>query len=368
MAQVTVEMIATALQARAVGDVSIVVSGASEPSTARVDQIALAMDPKYADGLAKGQARAAILWDGADAQAYGLKAAIFVTRPRLAMAGLSKAFDPGPDIAPGIHPTAIVDPSAILGDGAAIGPFVIIGRDVKIGPQARVLSHVSIAEGAHIGADALIYQGARIGAGVVIGDRFTCHANAVIGADGFSYVTPEQSGVEEIRASLGKREEIREQSWVRIHSLGTVEIADDVEIGANATVDRGTVRATQVGRGTKIDNLVHIGHNVRIGEDCLLCGQSGVAGSSVIGDRVVLAGKVGVSDNITVGNDVIAAGGTNIYSRVPDGRTVWGSPAVKMETEVEARKNIRRLPRMFAQLAELRKTVAELAQKDGTEQ
>ncbi|OWY16890.1 UDP-3-O-(3-hydroxymyristoyl)glucosamine N-acyltransferase [Thioclava sp. JM3] len=363
----TIEQIAKALEARAEGDLTIEVTGASEPAAAGPDQIALAMSEKYAEGLQAGKARAALVWEGADWRAYGLEAAVFVTRPRLAMAGLSKAFDPGPSIASGVHPSCVIDPTAVIGADAAIGPFTIVGPDVRIGPGARIVGQVTIGEGARIGAEALIHAGVRIGAQVVIGDRFVCQPGAVIGSDGFSFVTPEPSGVEEIRQTLEQREEITEQKWTRIHSLGTVEIGDDVEIGANTCIDRGTVRATAIGSGSKLDNLVHIGHNVQVGEDCLLCGQVGVAGSTRIGHRVVLAGQCGVSDNITVGDDVIAAGGTNIYTNVPKGRTIWGSPAVKMETQLEINKSLRRLPRLFAQMAELRETVTKLTQKGGTE-
>lgn len=356
--------IARGLGAEAVGDLAIRVSGASEPASAGPDQLALAMDPKYAAGLSEGRARAAILWPGADWQALGLEAAVFVQRPRLAMAGLSRAFDPGPDITPGIHPSAIVAASAQIGPGAAIGPFVVIGAGVAIGANARIAAHASIAEGCVIGDDALILQGVRICHHVTIGHRFIAQPGAVIGGDGFSFVTPEPSGVEEIRHTLGTRAEIRQQSWTRIHSLGGVEIGDDVEIGANATIDRGTVRATTIGNGTKIDNLVQIGHNCIIGNDCLLCGHVGIAGSTRVGDRVVLAGKVGVSDNIFIGDDVIAAGGSNIHTSVPAGRTVWGSPAVKMETQLEINKQTRRLGRLFQQVADLKEAVTKLGQKD----
>ncbi|MEI4486318.1 UDP-3-O-(3-hydroxymyristoyl)glucosamine N-acyltransferase [Frigidibacter sp. MR17.14] len=362
--RVTVAAIAEALGARAEGDLTIAVTSASEPSAAGADQIALAMDPKYAPGLAQGQARAAVLWEGADWQALGLQAAVFVARPRLAMAGLTRAFDPGPMIAPGIHASAVIDPSAQIGAGAAIGPFVVIGAGVSIGANARIAAHASIAEGARIGEDALILQGARIGARVRIGDRFICQPGAVIGSDGFSFVTPEKSGVEEIRETLGQRDAIRQQSWTRIHSLGTVEIGDDVEIGANAAIDRGTVKATKIGRGTKLDNLVHVGHNVEVGQDCLLCGQVGIAGSARIGNRVVLGGQCGVSDNIFVGDDVIGGGATKIFTNAPAGRVLLGSPALKMETHVEAWKNIRRLGRLFTQVAELKEAVTRLSQKD----
>lgn len=356
----TIHEIATALGAEAAGNVDIVIRRAAEPQAAGPEDLALAMDPKYAEGLAAGGARAAVVWPGADWQGLGLEAVIFAPRSRLAMAGLSRMMDPGPQIAPGLHPMAVVDPTAEIGAGAAIGPFVVIGAGVRIGPGARIASHVSIAEGATIGADAMILQGARLGPGVTIGDRFICQPGASIGGDGFSFVTPQQSGVEEIRTTLGQREEIRQQSWTRIHSLGSVTLGDDVEVGANATIDRGTIRDTSVGSGTKIDNLVQLGHNVQVGRDCLLCGQVGVAGSTRIGNRVVLAGQVGVSDNIFIGDDVIAGGGTKIFSNVPAGRTILGNPAVKMETQMEINKALRRLPRLAATVAELQKLVSKL--------
>lgn len=364
----TIRQIAAALGVRAEGDLDLMVLRASEPAQAGPDDLALAMDQKYAGGLAQGKARAAVLWEDADWQGLGLQAAIFVGRPRLAMSGITRSFDAGPELAPGVHPLAVVDPSAHIGEGAAIGPFVGIGRDVRIGARARIASHASIAEGAVIGEDALIHAGVRICHHVTIGDRLIAQPGAIIGSDGFSFVTPEKSGVEVVRSTLGERDEIRAQSWIRIHSVGGVEIGDDVEIGANATIDRGTIRATRIGRGTKLDNLVHVGHNVQVGQDCLLCGQVGIAGSSRIGDRVVLGGQCGVSDNITVGNDVIAGGASKIFTNVPAGRVILGSPAVRMETQIEINKALRRLPRLMQTVAELRKIVTGSVQKDGADQ
>ena len=337
--------IAAALRAQAEGDLDVRIERASEPASAGPQDLALAMDPRYGDGIAKGRAQAALLWPGADWQALGLKAAIFAPRGRLAMAGLSAMLDPGPAIAPGVHPMAVVDPSAQIGAGAAIAPFVMIGAGAVVGARARIASHVSIAEGAVIGDDALICQGARIGARVVIGDRFICQPGAVIGSDGFSFVTEQRSGVEEIRQTLGVRGEIKPQSWERIHSLGHVEIGDHVEIGANSTVDRGTIRATRIGDRTKLDNLVHVAHNVEVGADCLLCAMVGIAGSSRIGNRVVLAGQVGVVDNIFVGDDVITGAGTLIMTNAPAGRVLLGYPAVRMETQIAMQKALRRLSR-----------------------
>ncbi len=352
--------IATALGAQAEGNLDLLILRAAEPQTATATDLALAMDPRYGEGLAKGAAKAALVWPGADWRAMGLEAAIFAPRGRLAMAGLTVLLDAGPQIADGVHPMAIVDPTAEIGAGARIAPFVTIGAGVKIGARARITSHVSIAENAVIGDDALILQGARIGARVTIGDRFICQPGAVVGADGFSFVTPEKSGVEEIRGTLGKRDEIREQSWTRIHSLGAVTLGDDIELGANVVIDRGTIRDTRIGSGTKLDNLVHIGHNVQIGRDCLLCGQVGIAGSARIGDRVVMGGQCGVNDNIFVGDDVICGGATKVFTNAPAGRVLLGYPAVKMESHIEMQKALRRLPRLAAKVAEMEKAISLL--------
>lgn len=359
----TIAELARALDARLWGDGEMIVTGAAEAGQAGPGQIALATNPAYTQKLTPGGM--ALLGADADPEALGLRAAIIVARPRLAMAGLTRSFDPGPCIDAGIHATAVIDPSAEIAADAHIGPFVVIGARARIAAGARIAAHVSIGADTVIGPDALIHAGVRIAHGVVIGARVILNPGAAIGGDGFSFVTPEKSGVEQIRETLGAREDIRAQHWTRIHSIGGVEIGDDVEVGANATIDRGTIRATRIGRGTKIDNLVQVGHNCTVGEDCLLCGLVGIAGSARIGNRVVLGGQCGVSDNIFVGDDVIAGGATKIFTNAPAGRVLLGSPAVKMETHVEAQKNIRRLPRLYAQVAELRETVKKMLDKDG---
>ncbi|MDJ0993890.1 MAG: UDP-3-O-(3-hydroxymyristoyl)glucosamine N-acyltransferase [Dinoroseobacter sp.] len=360
----TLAEIADALDAQAVGDTALRISGASEPTTAGPDQLAIALDPQYAAMLSEGSARAALLSGDAPWKDYGLAGAVLVGRARYAMSGLTQLLDPGPELAKGIHPTAIIDETAEIGDGAAIGPYVVIGRGVRIGARARIAAHVSVAEMARLGDDLLLYSGVRIGAYATIGDRFIAHHNASIAADGFSFVTPEKSAVEEIRETVGVRGEAKNQSWTRIHSLGSVTIGDDVEVGANACIDRGTIRDTIVGRGTKLDNHTQVGHNVVIGEDCLMAGMSGVAGSSVLGNRVVLGGHVGVNDNIVIGDDVIAGGGSKIASNAPAGRVLWGYPATKMDTQVETYKALRRLPRLFEQVSELKKAVSKLSKSD----
>lgn len=284
---ISIAELARALGAEALGDTGLEVSGPAEPSEAGPDQIALAMDPRYAGGLAQGKARTAVLWPGADWEALGLAAAIVAPRARYVLAGVTRVFERAPELADGVHPSAVIDPTAEIGAGARIGPFVVIGARARIGAGARIFPQVVIAEDVAIGAEALILAGVRIGARVRIGDRFIAQPGAVIGADGFSFVTPTPGNVEEARA-VGVISAKAQETYVRINSLGAVRIGDDVEVGANSCIDRGTVADTVVGDGTKIDNLVQIGHNVRVGRTCLICGHVAIGGSTVIEDRVVL--------------------------------------------------------------------------------
>lgn len=355
----TIAEIADALGIRAEGDTGLTVDAVAEPAMARVGDLALAMKPEFAAQLAEGQAQAAMLWEGADWRALGLRAALLAPRPRYAMSGLSAMMDRGAGQAPGIHPTAVIDPAAVLGDAVSVGPFSVVGPGAEIGPGSVLDAHVFVGRGARIGQGALIHAGVRIGHEVQIGDRFIAHFGAAIGADGFSFVTPEPSAVESVRETLGDAGDAQAQSYARIHSLGSVRIGDDVELGANACIDRGTVRDTVVGDGCKFDNLAQVGHNVVIGRDCLICAQVGIAGSSRIGNNVVLGGQSGVSDNIFIGDNVITGGATKVLSNVPAGRVMLGYPAMKMDTQLDLYKLLRRLPRLFADVASLKKAVSK---------
>lgn len=359
MTTFTIQDIAEALGAEAFGDLSLEIHSVQAPAKAAPDQLALAMDPSYAEALDQGNAQAAVVWPDADWKAMGLKAAIIAPRSRYILSGVTHLFEKKPEIEAGIHPTAIIAEDAEIGENASIGAFVIIGKGVKIGANARILSHSTLSEGAVIGTDALLYSGVRIGARVQIGDGFICQANTVIGVDGFSYVTPKPGAVEEAKKTGQITAATRTDGFARINSLGTVVIGDNVEMGANCAIDRGTIENTTIGNGTKLDNLVHIGHNVTVGSTCLICGQVGIAGSSVIGDRVVLGGQVGVADHLNIGSDVIAAGKSGISSNVPSGRVMMGSPAMRMDLNVEAYKALRRLPRLVAKVAKLEKVVSK---------
>ncbi len=360
----TVREVAERLGAEAFGDLDLVVEGIDEPSQTGPADLALAMSPKFAAGLATGKAAAALVWKGADWKALGLKAAIAVERPRYALAKASAMFDPAPAVSPGIHRQAEIAADAFVGEGVAIGPFTVVGGRARIGKGSVVGPNCTIGADAAIGESALIHAGVRIGHGVTIGDRFIAHSNAVIGSDGFSFATVETGAVEQVRATMRSEITERQSAQTRVFSHGTVRIGDDVEIGACTAIDRGTVAATAIGSGTKLDNQVHVGHNVRIGRDCLICGQVGIAGSAEIGDRVVLAGMTGVSDHVQVGDDVVAAGASKIYTRIRPGTAVMGSPAIAMDKNIALYKNLRRLPRMLSRLADLENRVLKYLQKE----
>lgn len=360
----TIAEIADALGAEAAGDTSLKIARVSEPQTAAADDLALAMDPKYADGLSQGAANAAMLWPGADWQALGLKAAIFPTRPRYAMSGMTRMLDRGQGFGSGVHPSAVIDPTAQLGADVSVGPLAIISAGARIGAGSIIGPHSFVGVDATLGDNAYLREHVSIGARVTIGARCIIQPGARIGGDGFSFVTAEPSTVESARKTLGDQGTAAAQPWIRIHSLGSVTIGDDVEIGMGCTIDCGTIRDTTIGNNTKLDNQVHMGHNVSIGDNCLICGQVGIAGSARIGNNVVMAGQVGVNDNIFVGDGVIAGGGTKLMSNVPAGRTMLGYPATQMDKQVEQYKALRRLPRLLREVAEMRKAVFKSGKDD----
>jgi UDP-3-O-[3-hydroxymyristoyl] glucosamine N-acyltransferase len=360
----TVQDIATALGAEAFGDLDLKIDGVAEPAMAGPRDLALAMSPKYADGLTQGKAQAAMLWAGADWQAMGLKAMLVAPRPRFAMSSLSQMMDLGQGYAAGIHPSAVIDPSADLGDDVSVGPLTVIGAGARIGAGSVIGPQCFIGTDVTLGAGAYLREGVKLGARVTIGRNFIAQPGATVGADGFSFVTPEESAVERVRDSLGDQGEMKGQSYARIHSLGNVTIGDDCELGSNACIDRGTVRDTRIGNGVKFDNLAQIGHNVEIGNDCLICAQVGVAGSTRIGNNVVLGGQTGVSDNIFIGDHVITGGATKVLSNVPKGRVLLGYPAMKMDQHIEVYKALRRLPRLMRDISMLQKSLSKARDKD----
>ncbi|HUI16377.1 MAG TPA: UDP-3-O-(3-hydroxymyristoyl)glucosamine N-acyltransferase [Alphaproteobacteria bacterium] len=356
--------IATALNARLVGDGSIEIERPVNPIDAESGRdLALAMEAETVALLKGGPARAALVREEGQLPQGALDGYIVVGRSRYAMAQLLELFPRPPHSEPGIHPTALVDPSAVLAPDVRVGPFCYIGPRAEIKAGTIILAHVTVAADARIGRRCLVYPGARIGERVVIGERVIVHHNASLGADGFSFVTPEEGNVESAKA-LG---EIRAstQDLVRVNSTGTVILADDVEIGACACIDRGTVSATRIGRNTKIDDLVMIGHNCVIGENCMLCGQVGIAGSTVVGDRVVLGGKVGVADHLRIGSDSVIGGGTMIGINVRPKSLLMGWPPQSPRDTFTTLLTIRRAKRIMSDVEALKRRVAALDGQKG---
>ncbi|MEM6423111.1 MAG: UDP-3-O-(3-hydroxymyristoyl)glucosamine N-acyltransferase, partial [Pseudomonadota bacterium] len=241
-----------------------------------------------------------------------------------------------------------------IGEDAWIGPHTVIRPGVRLGARARIAGQVTIGRASRIGSDALIHAGARIAHDCVIGARVIIQANACIGGDGFSFVTPERGAVEAAKAEGRVDDTSRNTAYRRIASLGRVVIGDDVEIGAGACIDRGTVADTTVGDGTKIDNQVMLGHNVQVGETCLLCGQVGLAGSTTVGDRTVLGGQVGVGDHLAIGRDCVLAGGTLVGADIKDGSVMMGAPAKTRQAQMDEIMALRRMPKLVEQMREVR--------------
>lgn len=266
---------------------------------------------------------------------------IRVDDPDLAACQVQRWLSPdAPAPEPGIHPSAVVDPSARV-DGVSIGAHVFIGPGVRIGAGTRLHPGVYIGSDVQMGRDCVLWPNVVVRERVIIGDRVVIHPNATIGADGFGYL-------------------LREGRQIKIPQTGTVVIEDDVEIGANAAVDRARFGQTRIARGTKIDNLVQIAHNVQIGEHCVIAGQSGISGSSRLGRGVVLAGQVGVADHLCIGDAAVVAAKSGVVRNIPKRQTVRGIPAVPVWEFGRQQVALRRLPKLIEQVRELARRVQQL--------
>jgi UDP-3-O-[3-hydroxymyristoyl] glucosamine N-acyltransferase len=355
--------IAETLGAPVQGDGSLTVARLVHPLEAsRVDDLIFVMDPALAARLAESPVRCAVLAEGIAPAEGALDAWVHVKRARFALAILMDLFERLPHAPPGVHPSAVVEPTATLGEGVSVGALAYIGPGARIGDGTILMPQTYVAADARIGSHCLLYSGVRIGEEVVVGDRVIIHYNATIGSDGFSFVTP-QTASHEAAKTGGDTVTATLDGIYRIASIGTVRIGDDVEIGAGTAIDRSNIGSTVIGRGTKIDNHCQIGHNVRVGEDCLLSGQVGLAGSVRLGNRVVLAGQVGVADHLTVGDDAVVGGGSGVWRNVEPRQVVAGYPALPKTEALRREADIARLPQLLRDVAALKKLVAEMRQR-----
>ena len=342
------------------GDPSVEINRIVHPALVQYDSdLALVLSPNAASFLASEKVKNAVL--PVEIGAVPTPNQIVVNRPRLVLARLLELFDRPVYVAAGIHPTAVVDPTASIGEDVAIGPFCWIGPKSRIGDHVRMVCHISVGSEVVIGERTLLHAGVCVGDRCKIGNRVIVQSNVSIGGDGFAYITPEPGSIESAR-STGAVTKFNEQ-LVRINSIGIVVIEDDVEIGANTCIDRGTLGETRVCQSAKLDNLVQVGHNVTIGKNCLIVAQVGLGGSSKVGDRAVVGGQAGLPDHLQIGNDALVQAQAGITKNVPERTIVVGSPAFPKREFLERELGLRRLPKLAAQVKELKAEIAALTEK-----
>jgi UDP-3-O-[3-hydroxymyristoyl] glucosamine N-acyltransferase len=261
---------------------------------------------------------------------------VAVAEPKLAFIQAAAELIPPPRYPEGIHPTAVVLPEASLGEGVSAGPHSVIESVARVGARTRLAAGVVVGEGAEIGEDCVLHPGVTIYTHARIGNRVILHAGVVIGGDGFGYVFAE-----------GRHN--------KFPQLGGVVIEDDVEIGCNSTVDRGSLGTTVIGQGTKIDNLVQIAHNVRIGKHCVIVAQTGISGSVTVGDYAVIGGQVGIGDHVTIeeGATIASGGGVLPGKIVRKGSVIWGVPGRPLSVFKRQYAHLSRLPELARRVSEL---------------
>lgn len=345
-----------------VQDVSI--SNISPPLLADENTLALALGEEEIENLSKTKAKAALVPLGVSFDGIST---IEVERPRLAMMKLLHMFYTEPETQEGIHPTATVDSSAKLGANVSIGPNVVVAKDVVIGDNTKLLANSYVGSGAKIGSDCFFHAGVNIGDRVLIGNKVILHHGVSLGADGFSFVTESPDNIEQARKEGSIKEENVNHKIFKIPSIGAVEICDNVEIGANTTIDRGTIENTVIGEDTKIDDQVMIGHNCKIGKGCMIVSQVGIAGSCVIGDRVVIAGKAGFADHISIGNDSIVGPSAGVTKSFPEKSIILGAPAMPRKDfirQLKTMKDADELVKKFKKYEPLLKAFEESTKED----
>lgn len=336
----TVKELAQFLGGTVIGDENREISDVKGLAEAGSDDISFAVEP-YTEYLPQVHAGAVITEKEYPA---GNNTLVLVENPRLAFSKLLELFHPRQSVQKGIHSTAVVDESAKIGENTAVMAYAVIGKNVRIGAGSVVYPYVFIGDNVTVGANAAIYPGAVIMENTVMGDNAVIRAHAVIGGEGFGFATKD-----------GKH--------MRIPQIGNVTIGDDVEIGACTTIDNGTLGSTKVGRGTKIDNLVHLGHNVEIGEDCFVIAQTGIAGSTKVGNHVIFAGQTGCTGHITIGDNVTFAGKSGIVGNVASNTVNAGFPARPHIEWSRTQVYIKKLPDLAKTVKALEKRIAELEEK-----
>lgn len=321
------------------GDAGIEITGVAGIEEAAPGELTFLVNRKYKAALDATRASAILI---AQNEARPHIAALRSANPYLDFARAIELFHPAPKYAPGVHETAVIAPTANIGVGAHIGPYCYVAEDVTIGTRAVLHSFVTIYRGARIGDDFFAHSHASVREECRLGDRVLLQNGVVVGSDGFGFA----------RRADGH--------WHKIRQAGITVVGDDVEIQAQSAIDRATVGETRIGRGTKIDNLVQVGHACKIGEDTLLCGQVGLAGTTNIGNKCILAGQVGCAGHLTVGDGAVISAQSGVPTDVPPGAIYSGYPAMDNRAWRKSVAAFNRLPEMQRELRELREEIARM--------
>ena len=334
----TAKELAEAIGARLEGDGAMEIAGVAAPERAGARDLIYVEAAKHAERVAASAAMCVVAGKGLSLLG---KTVLRSAQPKVAFAKAAALLLDRAPIAAGVHPTAIVAPLARVAEGVSIGPYAVIGEDAHVGAGTQIGAHAVIGAGCWIGENCRIHPRVTLYANVRVGHRVEIHAGAVIGADGFGYAFGE-----------GK--------YWKFPQAGIVEIGDDVEIGANATIDRGSLDDTRIAEGVKLDNLVHVGHNVQIGAHSVVAAQTGISGSSVLGHHVVVGGQVGIADHCTLEDGAVAGAQAGIPTgkTIRGGQTVWGTPAREIGKFKEAYAWYARLPELAARIKELEAKLA----------
>ena len=337
----TTHQLAKLLSATIIGDQDVVLFGANGLADAKTGDLSFCDAERHYDAAKSTNASAILV----QAPIEGVTAVqVVVKNVRLAFAALLRQFTQVPKPALGVHASAVISEDSDLGEGPAVAPFVYVAPGSKIGRNAVLHAGVVIAEDCEVGDDVVLHAHVSLRPGTRIGNRVIIHDGTVIGADGFGYVQNE-----------GRNE--------KIPQLGVVVIEDDVEIGANVTIDRAAFGETRIGSNAKIDNLVQIAHNVRVGKSSVLVAQVGISGSSTIGDRCMLGGQVGVSGHISIGDDTMVGAKGGVTKSLPAGKIMAGAPAYEHAEWLKYMAIIPRLPDMRQALKKLEKKIAALEKR-----
>ena len=315
------------------GDGTVQLSGVAAAGSANASDLIYVEKASHLARAAASQARCVVI---APELAINGKTLVRASNPKLAFAKAAAWLVPPAPIAIGIHPTAVISPTAQLEKGVAVGPYVIIEENVKIGEGTQIGAFSFAGRDAQLGTHCRLYPRVTLYAGAWLGDRVIVHSGAVIGSDGFGYVAEE-----------GKR--------LKFPQVGEVRVGNDVEIGANSTIDRGSLDRTEISAGVKIDNLVHVGHNVRIGENTVIAAQTGISGSVLIGRNVALGGQAGLAERCIIEDSAVVGGQTGILpgKTIRSGQIVWGTPARPLQKFKEQFAWSGRLPELADRVARL---------------